>query len=376
MTIELSEEQLKAVDSVLKWYRGGKKTPQIFRLYGVAGSGKSTVVSHIVEALNVRSIIAAYTGKAANVLRQKGNYNACTVHSGMYIPVESDNCQLEFRITMEAPFRNVDLIIIDEASMIPEELALDAESFGKKILVMGDPEQLPPVGAPGYWTTQTPEVFFREVHRQALDSPILRLATLARQGKPLPLGEWKDSKGNLTRVLKYSKDTLSETFRENTQPICGMHKTRWAITQYIRNLRGYEGQAPLKGESVLFCKNFSKLGIFNGSFGLMANDSQVLKTGDLLLDVKVEDIPGVMKKLRSDPYLFNQHFKNDIKRPFVSKTVHEIDWGYVLTCHKAQGSEFSDVTVIDDSKVFRDDCHRWTYTAITRASDQLTFLQR
>lgn len=375
--ITLTDEQNKAVKGIKAWYKGGRSTPQVFRLNGYAGTGKSTIVEVVRQELKVNAITTAFTGKAANVLRQKGNPNACTMHSGMYIPIEDDHGNTEFVITAEAPFRRHDLIIVDEGSQINEVMAKDAESFGKKILVMGDPGQLQPVEGYGYWFKKDPDVFLRTVHRQALDSPILRFATMLRKQMKLPIGEWKDEDGNVTRVLPYNNDNLQYVFNENTQPICGTNKNRWALTQFIRELREFEGVHPKAGEVVLCCKNHSKLGIFNGSFGKLVTDPKQLGNGDYIFHVSMDDLPNELKHIRVNPYLFRQHFDMNVPIPRgLAKSIHSFDWGYILTCHKAQGSEWRNVTVIDDGSVFREDQWKWRYTAATRASESLTFLQR
>lgn len=374
--IVLTDEQNRAVKAIKEWYRGGKSTKQVFKLIGYAGTGKTSCVNTVVKELNVTAITAAFTGKAVNVLRQKGNHNAITMHRGMYMPMEDDDGNISFELGgITAPFRTAHLIIIDEGSMINEALAKDAESFGHKILVMGDPGQLPPVEGVGYWLQGEPDFILTKIHRQALDSPILRIATMLRRGLDVPIGEWEDSEGNITRVLPYNNDNLQHVFREDTQPLVGTNRSRHAITQYIRGDRGFEGVHPLPNEPIINCRNNIKLGIFNGSQGtLLANKH--LSGGDYMFKIEFEDIPKPLAFLRTNPYMFQQHFDDNIRRPRLAKTVYEMDWGYVLTCHKAQGSEWRDVTVIDDSGVFREDKHKWAYTATTRASKSLTFLKR
>ena len=206
--IVVSDAQNVALKKIIEWYKGGRSTPQVFYLAGYAGTGKFTLAKIVSDTLAAEAtfnvIPAAFTGKAANVLRQKGNPNAMTFHSGMYIPVrKSDESEIDFRLDPDAPFSDADLILADEVSMINEVMARDAESFGKKILVMGDPGQLPPVQGCGYWIHHEPDVFLHEIHRQALDSAIIRLANLARKGKPLPHGSWSDNDGNKVQVLEY-----------------------------------------------------------------------------------------------------------------------------------------------------------------------------
>lgn len=384
MNITPTDEQWKAIKKVVAWYKGGVNTPLVFYLAGYAGTGKSTIAKFVIDELATQAgfnvATAAFTGKAANVLRQKGNPNAGTFHAGMYMPQEDDHGQVFFHLQPDAPFSCADLILGDECSMINEELGVDAESFGKKILVMGDPGQLPPVSGVGYWTGRKPDVFLTEVHRQAMDSPILRLATMLRLGKAIPEGEWSDSEGNVTRVLKTDPALTSQwMYREETQGICGIHTNRWGHTQRIRKKRGFEGKLPQKGERVLCCRNDKEKGIFNGSFGTMLSNARDTKrrSDNILIDVDMDDLRKPLTMQTVHPYMFYQHFDSSARRPVkLSKGVQEFDWGYVLTCHKAQGSEWDDVTVLDDGGVFKQDQHKWRYTAATRASKSLTFLKR
>lgn len=375
-----TDKQSAAIRDIVQWYKGGQSTPQIFYLAGFAGTGKSTIAKFVIDELatsNIFNVVpAAYTGKAANVLRQKGNANARTFHSGMYIPFEQDDGSVEFHLDVEAPFSLADLILGDECSMINEEMAKDTESFGKKILIMGDPGQLPPVQGSGYWIKREPDIFLTEVHRQALDSPIIRLATVARKGKELPIGSWSDSEGHKTRVVEYEHDHALLMCEEGTQAICGTHKHRKIFTQHIREMRGFRGSLPLRDEIVLCCKNDNDLGIYNGCFGTMLTDAtRFMSSANILLDVKMDDLVNPLKKLKSKSHLFKQHFE-DIPIDRSQKGIQEFDWGYVLTCHKSQGSEWDHVTVLDDSMVFGPDRDRWRYTAITRASKGLVFLNR
>ena len=107
-----------------------------------------------------------------------------------------------FVLNSEGPVRDADLIVLDEVSMVNETMAADLMSFGKPILVLGDPGQLPPIKGEGAFTQAVPDVMLTEIHRQAEGSAIIRLATMAREGKFIPFGTYSDS------VFKMHKSDL------------------------------------------------------------------------------------------------------------------------------------------------------------------------
>lgn len=403
-----SDAQAAAIKAIVAWYKGGARTPQVFYLAGYAGTGKSTIFKLALEELRAHArlqkhALATFTGKAASVLRRKGNEEAQTIHSLIYIPDDDPDeapavtvgvaplfsagaapparrmSDLRFQINYMGPASEVDLIALDECSMVDEDMAADVLSFGKKVLVMGDPGQLPPVRGEGYFQKLEPDVFLTEVHRQALDSPILRLATLAREGKAIPLGEYGDA-----RVLKLTMKTQHEAFRENTQLLCGVHRVRKHVTRQIRHIRGFGGTQPMGGEPIICGKNNRERQLFNGLQGtlLRAPEPYRRRAGDdelysqlVELDVRMDDHRSDLVGLLTNPWMFAAHF-GDVEQPRMKKNIEWFDFGYALTVHRAQGSEWPDVTVVDDSGSFKDDRHRWSYTALTRASERLTILRR
>lgn len=376
-----SDEQAAAIRRIVEWYKD-KRGPQEFYLAGYAGVGKSTVAAVAIEELKqrcrVRSVqTAAYTGKAASVLRKKGATGAQTIHSLIYRAIEDEETgEVHFGLSDDSPAADADLIVLDEVSMVNREIAEDLRSFGKKILVMGDPGQLPPVSGEGAFTNREPDVFLREIHRQAADSPIIELATLARQGRPLPKGYENRS----VRVLPLTKETQPLIYREQTQAICGLNRVRWVYNLRIRKLRGFEGETPQAGERIICCRNNREEGLFNGGMGKLLAPAAV--HGEVpsawLLDVQMDDLAAPNNGLPVDPYLFRRHYTNGNTQKLSARgtRLDEFDWGYVITCHKGQGSSWDDVTVIDDSSTFRDNRNKWLYTALTRAERGLTVLLR
>lgn len=387
MSITPSNEQWAAIKQIVKWYGDGN---QFFYLAGFAGVGKSTICSIAIEEIKKQYKIktvntATYTGKAASILRKKG-IDASTIHSMIYIADVDDNGVLHgFDLDRCGSASKTDLIVLDECSMIADEMAEDLLSFGKKILVMGDPGQLPPVNGMGYFTRNTPDVFLKEIYRQCADSPIIKLATMARKGEKITPGLYNDA--NILSVM-LNNETQSHIFNPETQVICGLNRVRHTVTQKIRNRFGFNGEFPLDGERIICCKNDKYEKLFNGQMGIMKRDANKLSKTEydeeylanfkiLMDDEKYEHILNV------DPHLFKSHFLSNGKAekiPYIKgreiKSFNEFDWAYAITCHKAQGSQWNHVTIVDDSSAFREDRNRWLYTAITRAETGLSLLMR
>src|SRR3954467_4616279 len=184
---------LKAVADWLKAKPGRNGTPPIFRLFGYAGTGKTTLARHIAEDVDGEVRFAAFTGKAALVMRNKGCDNASTIHSLIYRAKESGVEQPSFELWDEAPASKAKLIVIDECSMVDAELGRDLKSFAVPLLVLGDPAQLPPIQGGGYFTDASPDAMLTQVHRQAQDNPIVRLSMEIREGRRLLPGTYGET---------------------------------------------------------------------------------------------------------------------------------------------------------------------------------------
>lgn len=382
-----TNEQNAAITDIVDWYFNRKE--QEYYLAGYAGVGKSTIAEFAIARIkerkkNLEVRTCAYTGKAASVLRSKGIESATTIHGLIYRPrINKQTGELRgFKLDKNAEAAEADLIIVDECSMTDDETAEDLRSFDKKMLIMGDPGQLPPVKGTGAFTNRKPDFFLTEIHRQAADSPILELATLARQGKRLPIGF---DKGGV-RVLAYNEENARLTHEVTTQPICGLNRVRHQLNRQIRHeWFGVENSLPIKDEKLICCHNNHMLGIFNGVMGkaVAFGERQHAETpGTYNLTVRMDEDTESLD-LIVDPYLFRNTYLDKNQPPYerLQTAYGDIkpdvfDYGYALTAHKAQGSQFKHVTVIDDSGAFREDKAKWLYTALTRATHGLTVLLR
>ena len=187
------DSALKAVADWLKAKPGKNGTPPVFRLFGYAGTGKTTLARHIADGVDGEVKFAAFTGKAALVMRNKGCDNASTIHSLIYRARESGVEQPSFELWDDAPASKAKLIVIDECSMVDAELGRDLMSFDCPLLVLGDPAQLPPIQGGGFFTDCEPDAMLTEVHRQAQDDPIVRMSMDIREGRELEIGRHGES---------------------------------------------------------------------------------------------------------------------------------------------------------------------------------------
>lgn len=368
--VQLSDEQSAAVGTILDWFIN--RPEPSFKLGGYAGTGKTTVIKHLLKECHENTSedrpikspsVCAFTGKAVNVLNRKGVYGQ-TLHSLMY------NCEIDSK-TGECTFYKrdrleglPDFVIVDESSMLSTELYKDLSSFNIKTLFVGDPGQLEPVGDNPNLMAK-PDLVLSKIHRQAEHSPIITLANSVRLGGPLP----HQASPELTirrKELKCEEAVLAD------QIICAKNKTRTNFNDKIREHLQLPSKQITKGEKIICLRNNLNFSVFNGQIFFI--DEILFDRNDHWL-CNVHDESG--KVIKNLP-IWKKPFVDaafDPKNVAVSRKLVYCDYGYVITCHKSQGSEWDSVLVIDEwmpPSVW--DMRRWRYTAITRAAKKLTYL--
>lgn len=368
-----SPEQETAMRSVRDWLRD-PASPQVFRLFGYAGTGKTTLAREIAEQSGLEVLFATFTGKASLVLRSKGCANACTLHSLIYKAVQDeDTGEVEFKLNRESDLQDADLLIVDEVSMVGEELARDVLGFGVKVLVLGDPAQLPPVKSEGFFINAEPDAMLTEVHRQALENPIIRMSMDIREGRGLKVGAYGESlvAENMDRAEVASRVLAAD------QVLCGTNKSRINMNRRIRELKGLTGDAeawhPAVGDRLICLRNDRNAAIFNGSMWMVRKSGIQRKKQKLLLELRSLDERRGTLQTETFPHFFNGT-EGDLDWRQL-KGVHQFTYGWAITAHKSQGSEWGNVLVFDESGCFREHSRNWLYTAVTRASNRVTVLQ-
>jgi exodeoxyribonuclease V len=359
--MEWSPQQDAALKAVSFWLKRGK--PQVFRLFGYAGSGKTTLARAIADELEGDVLFGAFTGKAALVMRSKGCRDARTIHSMIYRTRETDTEEPSFVLNEDGPASKAELIIVDECSMVDEELGRDLLSFGKSVLVLGDPAQLPPIKGGGFFTEAEPDAMLTDVHRQAADNPIIRLSMLIRDGGRLTPGRYGES-----RII--SRDLIdAEQVKAADQVLVGLNRTRRAYNRRIRELLERAGAMPEPGDKLVCLKNDRKKGLLNGSLWNVQTAGTVRRKKIRMTVVPEED--STHKPLRIG--VLPEFFTSEEEIPYaLRRDSDEFDYGYALTVHKAQGSQWDNVVLFDESGAFRNHSARWLYTAVTRAAETLT----
>jgi exodeoxyribonuclease-5 len=384
--MELSPGQAKGLDAFKVW-RQNRKRP-FFYLGGYAGTGKTTIAKKITED-EENPIFGAYTGKAASVLNKKG-IPAQTIHSMIYKILPADEARVKelkeylekattdeerkqikeelkevykprFELDKDSVVRDASLIVIDEVSMVGPEIGQDLLSFGVPVLVLGDPGQLPPVSGEGYFTSQSPDFLLTEIHRQAAGNPIIGMATVVRQGGRLKAGLHGDSE------VIWKNRFNEERYREFDQVICGRNATRRAVNGRIRDQLNHTGATPDEGEKIICLRNNKEHGILNGT------QWSVHSCQDygfyLELEIKPDDFGPDTKPIQLDTHPFDLDL-NDLP-PYARRKFEEFDFGYAITCHKSQGSQWKKVLIHNEAFCFRENSAKWLYTALTRAEEKV-----
>jgi exodeoxyribonuclease V len=445
---QLSAQQLAGIEKIHNWYANvydadgqmASFSANVFRLFGYAGTGKTTMAKEIPEALGLEGRVryGTFTGKAAHVLRQKGAEPVSTIHSGIYMPTTSAEARAELeaaraeleeledvarqlaalkhdeargalvvglgwasvmefaghldetreripeleaatkRLSWEwnpdSEWARAGLIILDEVSMVSAKLAADVEAYGVPILVLGDPAQLPPVEGGGYYTNAQPDHLLTEIHRFAAENPITALATRIRESQGAGLGLVPDDM--TPRSVRHAM--------EHDQILCWKNKTRWSLIQAIRTLKGLPEGLPVAGDRIMVLSNNRDMAVFNGQ-QMDVLDSRPGALGPTLT-LKTEEGHEVTMPVFSDGFL-GQEMQEQAKKSGAGIRGNRAlaTFADAITVHKAQGSEWNSVYVVNETPPMMSmtarskgqneaiaQARQWLYTSVTRAQERVT----
>ena len=386
----LTKKQEEGLKIAVERYKNKEKYTCIS---GYAGTGKSTLVRFIIEALNIPEYdvcYATFTGKAAQVLLKKGNRNVSTLHKLLYESFPRPDGTFYRRPVSDIPYK---VVVVDEVSMAPKSLIKQLFKYSVHVICLGDPFQLPPIDKDeDNHLLDKPHIFLDEIMRQAAESEIIRLTMDIRAYKPISYGSGKE-------VMILPKDTLSTGMLQwADQILVGTNNTRVDINNQMRILLN-RGSKPEDGDKVICLRNYwddiANNGdpLVNGTIGYIKNPftsfiylpryigGQTITT--LECDF-ISDSDATFKQKSLDNHMILTGEKCvDWKTAYkascnqrIPRLPLEFTYGYAITCHKAQGSEFDKVLVLEEKFPFDKTEHaRWLYTACTRASEKLVVVR-
>lgn len=386
--LNLSPGQVVALEQLQAHLgRPGKVGPAV--LVGAAGTGKTTLMGALVQQLRQRRAVvcAAPTGRAAKVLSAKLmawgiTTGASTIHRALYgAPDENDDGTLVFGEVRE-PVKVGGVLIVDEASMIGETIHTDIVDHlpvGASLIYVGDREQLPPVNEPWGPDFATPTAALTEVHRQALESPIVRIATDIRQGGRLPAesdGAYQRERARLADVAAWAAQARRES--RDAVVLAATNHTRQTLNTHTRRQLGLEGDVVV-GDRLVVLFNSYDAGLMNGELvdviGVASIDDRRLAVTTLcgrMITVYRRHIGGKTRDWRDEVAQ-----DADREPPYTHPTPVHVDHGWCLTVHKAQGSEWREVALVLDEGLARwcrkdpETGRRLLYTGVTRARERL-----
>lgn len=385
--MSLSPQQRDVVQTILTWLSRGDR--QTLTLGGYAGTGKTTVLAALRYVLaqkrpNWKVAFAAYTGKATQVLAQKlkkipldlSEDNISTLHSLLYSPIQDSQGQVAgWRRRESIPYS---LIVVDEASMVTREIWQDLTRMGIPILAVGDHGQLPPIGE-SLNLMKEPDLVLTEIHRQAAESPIIHVATLARETGHIPIENF----GGGVRKIDITEsdsglylDELAQQYQQDMLFLVGMNRSRLGLNQTIRTAQARQSAEPESGDIVICLRNQWQKGIYNGMIGRLTGIGQAQTEAGEIVSYQAE-IEGIDGKPLYSGLIAAQQFGAENTLDW-SKKERDLkgelfDFGYALTVHKAQGSQARKVVVVEqrNQHMSDEDWKRWLYTAVTRAEEEL-----
>jgi len=387
-TFNLSDDQVRAVDAIRGFCRAdGRDTD--FVLGGLAGTGKTTVSGKLsrgeVDGVSVAAVVAP-TGKAASRLRERGVENACTLHALLYnFGGQSENLETGER---ELKFYDKDvvhvghgIIICDEASMVGSREIDALRGVGRRVLWVGDHGQLPPIrGDLGLMLR--PDAVLEKIHRQGEGSDIVRFSHALRSGEA-PQFVANDLKLDASKEVRIvgagggssAMAAVLEAIEQMpaAQVIVPYNALRRRMNAALRKRALAQlGSTPdpwvQQGDLLICTRTEYAIGVYNGEQVRVHSasdwkDENGRVTAHVIGAVGDRPISMMVQMVDEDSSMEERERGAPVL----------VDYGYAITCHKAQGSEWDDVIVVDPGRTSQFDLPRWRYTAATRARRRLVY---
>lgn len=415
--VDYTLSQLAAIEKAVDYVDNFEfKRQEIFRLFGYAGSGKTSILKEIAKRVKRRTQFMAFAGKAAMVLATKGCEGATTIHKRIYdprgqaikhyqeelaiweaMPDSADKNELGRRLedlkqSLNRPafvlkdireFPRDTCFSCDEVSQVDKIIGEDMLSFGFPIIACGDPAQLKSVAGEGFFTNAKPDVLLTEIHRQAAGNPVLRLATAVRPkemgggGKALTLPYGRLGDSEIVRSLPIPE------YAKFDQVLCGMNKTRIAVNNAFRKMQG-RTKVLEAGEKIICLQNNyeGEVAICNGSLWVVrdAVPKTIGKFTYYWCDLESLDFKGehVKRLVHTMPFMEGTSHHQKFWTPMLTGRPDALvmTYGNAMTVHKFQGSQDDSIVLIDEWSKTDSNYPNWLYTGITRAAKRITIVRR
>lgn len=348
---------------------------------GRAGTGKTFLLAKVCEEIDSGRVeILSLAGKAVDNIINNGVRGAKTIHSFLYKPVISGNKVVGYRKSDNFS----EIIILDEFSLVNENILNDLVKSCDKLILFGDPYQLPVIGKKPKDPDANDVVELMDIHRNAKDSPIIKLAEHYRQGKLVKKGGQKTS-GDSTIIVK-KHDGNFYVYNDIDVVLCGRKKTKCYVNKVYRENLGIESKLPMVGEKLLALDNLKDMGYYNGKQVVVERVGVPYREGNNhLIDLEVVDSFGVrMPTITTycDTFYKERFDKNEVvfdnaglgynEAKELKKTICHFDFCYACTVHRFQGSQATNVLFLAYDNFMRgDDKFRFLYTGVTRAIKNL-----
>lgn len=351
--MELSPDQQDALYKISAFVEAPFVERNFFILHGLAGTGKTTLMAQLTERYPGLTL-TAFTGKAAAVLRKRVNCHVSTLHSVVYnfrglVEDDLDPGVMQPIFTPKGEPLTSRVILVDEVSMVGTRNANDLLDTGARVIACGDPGQLPPVRDAQFFTRA--DATLTTIHRQALNSPIIRQAHNVRH-----CGEY-EADGEGFQVISYAGP---DEILEHEALLCWRNATRLRLIKRKRQLLGLPADRLTAGEPVMCLRNDHRRALYNGAIYEVVSceyPELVLRDDDREVSIAAATVEGFDPEFATFRYDENW-------LPFAS--------AYASTIHKSQGSEYPSVLLVDECG--DDDRRALLYTGITRAVERCTVL--
>lgn len=371
----------------------GDTSEQVLQISGGPGTGKTTIMHEMIRRIGIpidRVAPMAFIGQAAINMRFKGLLNAKTIHSWLYDVVEVPVYDERGMVVMDPVYnkpvtrpefiprdlKDIDYFMIDEGSTVPMNMKQDILSRGKKIIVFGDLDQLPPVGDEPAFFRNGRVIKLTEIIRQAKGSEIIKLANFVLQGG-IP------SPGIYGNVLVIEPEDLTDEMIMASQIVlCGKNATRDAMNNHIRqDLLHYHTNLPAFGEKVICRKNNwtierDGISLANGLAGSVIRPADVTRFDGKTF--AIDFVPNFTNILFDDIKCDYEYFtapraqKEFLKNSKYS-TGNKFEYAYTITTHLAQGAQYSNGIYI--SEYLNKDIQRnLNFTGVTRFKNYMIYV--